>query len=495
MSTIYHLPHELLARIVAVASLEDSHALPWPEVHNPKQDTHKRNIIECLSMTNRALRALALPFLWRHASISLQFDDFTDSLRGIESFWQPTHPVRQYARSLALRIESQAVTLSRVLLASLDFRLGRAVNGMAGLQHASLQMRTGFQFPRTMRALLSRKDLKSLTIAARGNLSVPAIRAESLEKLLIHSDSNSCQVALSAFPSLKELSLSMEDNTSFQSWDDLRFPPQLWSTLESLSLRGFVLDPFVPLGRLQSSISHADAPNTLRTVSYHLARDEQDATYAWQIFSQLPLASLSITLPFLFDARYARRMVRAFPKLERFELFAFSRAAAWQWPDPFTAYINAFAELDNLKVLSLNHNDLTASSPNAMYPLYPSLPVTLAVNIDTATSQMSDLAISVPQEVQVEATETEISPDGQNSEEEEEEEEQVVYGPLGLNFCPNTSPGHLEKQAEMARSLFGSLPTLKTVNFEPGLSEQVRDNPFAYAISETTYQRESFQSL
>lgn len=484
MPTIHQLPQELLSRIVAASSLtcdddDNEDPITWL---NPDMSAYTPpQTIKSISETCHVLRAHALPHLWSKASISISFDRLSDSLRGVKSFTLPSHPIRQHARSLDLRLDSQHVTLSRVLLASLDLRLARAITGMSGLQNACVQMKTAFQFPRTMRATLSRPDLGSLTIAARGDLTIPAVHADKLEKLLVHGDVGSCRLDLSVFSNLRELSLSMEDNSACQSWDELRFPPQIWSTLNSLSLRGFVLDPFGPLGRLNESLRYVGQANALRAVSYHLARDEQDATYAWQTLSQLPLTRLSFTVPVLFDARYARRMIRAFPHLQDLELFAFSRAAAWQWPDPFEAYIRAFTELPGLQTLSLNHNDLTTASlppsiPGAL-PVFPSVPVLLSVDIGSSSPpQAGDGASNITDMLQAD-------------EVEESAEEPVMTGPLGLSFCPSASADDLEKQSHISLALFAAIPTLQSVSFEPGLTEKVNANPFAYKISYTTYDR------
>lgn len=480
MATIYHLPQELLQQIVAASS---SDAPEGSLTIEESETATSIPTLKSLSTTNQTLRAFALPHLWRNAHIYISFGALSDSLSGVDTFLAPSHPVRQYAQTLDLAIDSQQVTLSRYLLASLDLRLARAVTGMVNLQSARIQMRTAFDFPRTMRAVLMRLELKSLTISARGNLNLPAVRAGTLETLLVHSDVGSCRLDLSSFPNLKDLSLNMEDNSSCQSWVELRFPPQMWSTLESLSLRGFVLDPFGPLARLAESLRYNGRMSKLKTLSYHLARDEQDATFAWQLLSQqMQLTSLSFTLPILFDARYARKMIRAFSHLQTLELFAFSRAAAWQWPDPFEAYIGVFAELKNLRALSINHNELTVASlplslPLAHFPMESNLPTEIALPVDFNSSGTG-------------TTQDTVEGEGMAGEEEgPAEEEIVVYGPLGTNFCPCAAPEDLELQAKTARALINAIPTLEQVKFEPGLTERAGASPFAYKISETLYSR------
>lgn len=485
MAAIQHLPQELLSRIVTAAVNPDNED-DASTTSTLAVASHAKRLssIKSLSETCHALRAHALPLLWHQANIHISFDKLSDSLQGVESFALPSHPVRHYARVLRLHIDSQHVTLNRILLASLDLRLARAISGMSGLQSACVQMKTAFHFPRTMAAILGRPALNSLTIAARGNLHIPAVNADKLEKLLVHSDVGSCRFDLSAFPCLKELSLSMEDNSSCQSWDELRFPPQLWSTLERITLRGFVLDPLQPLGRLNESLQYASQRHAvaLKSVCYHLSRDEQDATYAWQILSQLPLTSLSFTVPVLFDARYARRMIQAFPHLQTLELFAFSRAAAWQWPDPFEAYIQAFAYLDNLERLSLNHNELTTASlppsvPGSL-PAFPSTDIILPVDIGSASSPPSSSEMP-----------SGSLDEGVPSEDVAPTEEPVESGPLGLNFRPVASAEDLERQYEVACALFQAIPTLRQVSFEPGRTEKANPNPFGYKILHNTYKR------
>lgn len=295
MTSIHHLPQELLQGIVR-ATLDATGVKPTEE-----GSTHT---IKAFSSTNRVLRAIAVPHLWRNAHISVAFDNLPQCMEGIESFTQPSHPVRQHARTLHLVIDSQTLSLSSVVLALLDTQLAAAITGMTGLQSVRMQLHTKYQFPETMKAILGLPALDSLNASSRGCLKLPGVRAEKLTTLLVHNDTGTCQLDLFCFPLLKELSLSMED---IQSWEELDFPPYLWSTLQSLSLRGFTLNPDIPLFRLAESLHAYQGTNTLKSISYHLAQDEQDTTYAWQMFSQhTQVRSLSFTVPLLFDARYAR---------------------------------------------------------------------------------------------------------------------------------------------------------------------------------------------
>lgn len=393
MATIYHLPQELLQHIVA-AACDDPELITATVGDTAKSGLKQESscTVKSLSTTNGLLRNLALPHLWQNAHISVAFNKMLESFSCVESFILPSHPIRQHARTLNINIDSQTVSLNPDLLTTSDAQLAQAIAGMTGVHSAQLHLWTMFEFPQSMQAVLELPDLSTLVLASRGRLNIPAIRADRLAVLSIHCDDGSCQLDLSCFTSLKELSLSMEDSPVSQSWEELRFPSHIWSTLKSLSMRGFALEPERPLARLAESLHSYQGTNSLTSISYHLAQDEQDATSAWQMMSQhTQLTSLSFTVPLLFDARYARRMIRAFPLLQTLELFTFSRAAAWQWPDPFDAYISGFSELKNLQVLSLNHNEMSTASPlpptltQDSIPMDASLPPSsMSQSIDTS---------------------------------------------------------------------------------------------------------------
>jgi hypothetical protein len=470
MASIHHLPQELLQHIVRTTLNDTS---------TKRTEGSRTHTIKAFSRTNRVLRAIAVPHLWRNAQISVAFDNLPQSLDAIESFAQPSHPVRQHARTLYLNVDSHQVSLNSDILSSLDTQLAAAITGMTGLESARIQLHTMYVFPETMRAILKLPALESLNIASRGCLKLPETRADKLTTLLVHNDAGSCQFDLSCFPILRDLSLSMEDSSSGQSWEEVCFPQQLWSTLKSLSLRGFTLDPDKPLSRLAESLHRYQGINALESISYHLAQNEQDATYAWQLLGQhTHLRSLSFTVPLLFDARYARRMVRAFPLLGMLELFAFSRAAAWQWPDPFEAYISAFAELKDLKVLAVNHNETSTVTPLPLTLPPGPLPMGLSLAAHTSPAGLIGNVLE-NQAVTVEADGTMV----------EDEAEPLVYGPLGSNFCSSVCAEDVEIQLNTARALFKAVPSLQQIKFEPGLTEQADWEMFAYKTSETLYVR------
>lgn len=479
MPTLSHLPSELLGCIVHAAAhgIQGSFQAASPDFEN-EQEMTDTTTLKSLSVTNGVLRGCALPHLWRRVHISIPFDELSIAKDTLDSFLEASHPARQYSRHLELHIDSKRCGIDTACLTSLDARLADAIAGMKYLQSIRIHMRTVFNFARTMHAVLSCTQLKSLMVASRGTLTLPAVQADNLQKLYIHCDVGDCALDLSCFSNLQELSISMEDNSIHQSWNELHFPPKTLKSLKSLALRGFTMDPEKLLAGLSDSLRSCADNNALKKFSYHLARDELDATFAWQIISQnTKLTSLSFTLPILFDARYAQRLVKAFPDLEELELFAFSRAAAWQWPDPFQAYIDTFSHLKSLKSLAMNHSEELSGpqtpfpGPQMSFPVEPTLPE----QVPTPTPAP-----------------TESNEGGQNLDSANgslEAEEVIMYGPLGSNFCPVFTTEGMERQTKVSRALFNAIPTLERVKFEPGALERIAPDLYAYKISENLYER------
>lgn len=481
MPTLSHLPSELLQCIVSSAALGDSgtDGVSPAGLREDRERAPHKSTVKSLSLTNRALRSFALPHLWRNMHISVAFDELPVTVCALNSFLIPSHPAREYSKHLDLYIDSIRYNPNPALLTSLDYLLAETIVGMKSLQSIRLHLKTVFDFPETLQAVLRIPELKSLTIASRGTLNLPAVQANKLQNLSIHSDVGDCCLDLSCFPILQELSLNMEDNSIHQSWDEIYFPPKMWVSVKSLSLHGFILDPDRLIANLAESLRSYGRNNALKSISYHLARDELDATYAWQMISQTTnLTSLSFTVPVLFDSRYAKRLVKAFPDLEELELFAFSRAAAWEWPDQFEAYIDAFSQLKNPKTIAINHNEQNAGplpnttvSQSSSFPVDPTLPVqSPAASLAATASNGSDEAIH-------------------SIDENFETDVIVVYGPVGTNFGPRSAPEDTEVQVNISRALFRAIPTLERVKFEPGLHERVSLDLFAYKISETLYER------
>lgn len=386
-----------------------------------------------------------------------------------------------------------------MLLKYLDERLAIVIEGLMHLERVTVVVKSSYEWPRAMQAIYKRRQLLDLSISARGSSRTPDVGESALRNLTLDSDVGSCRIDLAAFPALQQLNLSMDDNSSFQSWDNLNFPSGIWKTLKILSLRGFALDPIGLLSRLASSLPSTQSTTeniALQDLSYHIARDEQDATYALEVFKDLSLTSFGFTVPVLLDARYARKIARSFPHLKKLELYAFTKAAAWQWPDPFSSYVNVLSNLEHLEELSINHNELPALSLPASLAA-PDLPdphvqSDLAVLLsplpeNVSPEQDSEVAHVESDGSQVEANDNTISLATSSHTEEQaqavtfpqqelgaNDDQLQPYAPLGLNFCHSTSAEQIKKRRATVARLGEKMPRLARVYFEPCDGEPIK---------------------
>ena len=207
-----------------------------------------------LSGTCSYMRAAVMPHLWRNISLRIEFKSLSTAIAKMQALTLPHHPIHEYARDLQIVITPQYLTEEPYSLEELDALLAKLVASVPQLMLLRIEGHTPrFNWQQTMNAVVCRSTLQRLVIAGTTPIhllptEMPAVTYLALEGF------GRCFFDLSCFPSVESLTLGMEDMDTVENWQQVRFPPSLWASLKSLSMRGYCKDPGKLLNTMKRSL-------------------------------------------------------------------------------------------------------------------------------------------------------------------------------------------------------------------------------------------------
>lgn len=341
MSRLQDLPSEIITHFISA-------------IKSDPEDACERLV--ALSETCTYLRQAVLPYLWRNVSLVIDFKSLGRAQAKMQSYAQPHHPVRIHANEISINISPQYLSEKPFPFAieELDSALGNTLGSMPHLKLLSIEgYSPRFCWPRTMDAVVNLGQLQRLSITGCILIRLPPRQLPALTHLTMEAY-GSCNFDLSCFPCLSHLSLGLEDMDSVDPWQEIHFPPSLWTNLKSLSMRGYCKDTAKLIQILKRSLKCAPSSN-LECIEIHIIRDGDVLDQALALFIHQPVLNLAMTVPFLPNADFCRRLAQNYSRLQKLALACYSVHGSWKWPDSSLDYADAFATMKNLQHFSFNH--------------------------------------------------------------------------------------------------------------------------------------------